>query len=77
MSRFDYVKYDDKAQAEQAEFKALFEEIELKITRNGSSDRSRSLALTNLEQAYMWIGKVIRDDQVARGGDAADQPARG
>ena len=28
--------------------------------------RSASLALTKLEEAYMWIGKQIRDDQIAR-----------
>lgn len=28
--------------------------------------RARSLVLTKLEEAYMWVGKAIRDDQADR-----------
>lgn len=73
--RFDYVKYDDIATVKQAEFKEQFLKLEAMLTgiKNG---RAQSLVLTKLEEAYMWIGKAIRDEQVARGGDAVDQPAR-
>lgn len=73
--RFDYVKYDDVAAENQRAFKAMFEELEKHVIAT-LSGRPQSLALTKLEEAYMWVGKAIRDEQVARGGDAADQPHR-
>jgi len=78
-SRFDYVRYDAEASAAQAEFKTAFESVETLIESRLriSGERAKALALTNLEQAYMWIGKAIRDGQIARGGDSADQPKRG
>ena len=66
--RFDYVKYDAEAQKEQAEFKAAFEKLcHLTETRlmNG---RAKSLVFTKLEEAYMWAGKALRDEQVAERG---------
>ena len=74
--RFDYVKYDDKAAIAQAEFKGEMLKIEAMIGGLGQS-RAASLALTALEETYMWIGKAIRDGQIARQGDATDQPKRG
>ena len=74
-SRFDYVKYDDVAAENQRAFKAMFQELETHVLAS-LSGRPQSLALTKLEEAYMWVGKAIRDEQVARGGDNADQPKR-
>lgn len=75
MSRFDYVKYDEKAQLEQNNAKALFAELEAAV--NGlSSPRAKALALTKLEECYMWVGKAIRDDQIARLGVAELQEQR-
>ncbi len=73
-SRYDYVKYDDKACAAQAAFKAKFEQLEdalneaLPSTPGGRDafGRAKALVLTKLEEAYMWVGKAIRDDQMAR-----------
>lgn len=74
--RFDYVKYDDTATIAQAEFKGQFLKLEAMVS--GLKDgRAKSLVLTKIEEAYMWVGKAIRDDQVARGSDKADQPKRG
>jgi hypothetical protein len=74
--RFDYVKYDEKATTDQAVFKALCGELELIITARLAPSRPTSLALTKLEEVYMWIGKAIRDEQVlARG--AEQQEGRG
>ncbi len=67
MSRFDYVKYDQDAQDAQAELKMAFEEVEKKVECLIKSGRAKSLVLTKLEEAYMWVGKAIRDDQIARG----------
>ncbi len=33
--------------------------------------------MTKLEEAYMCVGKAIRDDQIARNGSAPLQEARG
>ena len=38
--------------------------------------RAKSLALTKLEECYMWIGKAIRDAQMKRNGGAELQEER-
>ncbi len=73
MSRFDYVKYDEKAVADQTHFKAKFEAMEHDIETMLPNGRPKALVLTALEEAYMWIGKSIRDEQVLRGGGAPVQ----
>ena len=67
MSRFDYVKYDEEATKKQAAFKAAFEALEeqTNLLENG---RAKALVLTKLEEAYMWIGKAVRDEQVVKRG---------
>lgn len=70
MSRFDYVKYDEKATEIQAAFKGNLQSIEGFIEVAILSPRAKSLALTKLEECYMWIGKAIRDDQIERNGSA-------
>lgn len=75
--RFDYVRYDDKAAQDQAAFKAHFQAIEYQVNQRLGQSRPASLVMTKLEEAYMWVGKAIRDAQVARQGDSADQPHRG
>jgi hypothetical protein len=68
MNRFDYVKYDEHAQIIQNGFKVMFMELEKKVDTLLTSSRAKALALTSLEETYMWIGKAIRDDQLARNG---------
>lgn len=69
MSRFDYVKYDERAMGQQNRFKKDFENLHLAVDEllNG---RAKSLVSTKLEEAYMWIGNAIRDEQIARNGSA-------
>lgn len=76
--RFDYVRYDDDAATAQKAFKQKFEELESMVSTafTASAGRPSALILTKLEEAYMWVGKAIRDQQIARGGDKADQPHR-
>lgn len=82
MSRFDYVRYDAVAAAKQEKFKAKVQELEALLDAElpsspGGRDphgRAKALAITNLEEVYMWIGKAIRDDQVAnRGAELQEQ----
>lgn len=68
MSRFDYVKYDEKAVIVQAKFKAMFETLESMSNKDLPDGRWHSLFLTHLEYAYMSVGKAIRDDQINRRG---------
>lgn len=74
--RFDYVRFDDTAAENQRAFKAMFEELELHVSNSLHPGRAQSLALTKLEEAYMWVGKALRDEQIARGGPANDEPHR-
>jgi hypothetical protein len=66
MSRFDYIKYDEKAAEQQAAFKGNFQSLEGFVESALISPRAKALALTKLEEAYMWVGKAIRDDQIQR-----------
>lgn len=67
-NRFDYVAYDSIAQGSQAGFKKMFMELETHVgTFSPAAGRAKALALTALEEAYMWIGKAIRDEQISRG----------
>lgn len=66
INRFDYVDYDEKAQTSQSFFKQGFSNIGSAIEAHLPKGRATNLALTALEEAYMWIGKAIRDDQVDR-----------
>lgn len=83
MGRFDYVKYDEHAQQEQQTAKECVEHLESYINSIGSelpkdqtTERAKALAITNLEQVYMWIGKAIRDNQILRNARAELQEER-
>ncbi len=76
MSRYDYVKYDEKAQDQQALAKTGFEVLSLFVEENLKPGRASALAQTKLEEAYMWVGKAIRDDQINRNGSAPLQEER-
>lgn len=75
MSRFDYVKYNETAQKLQEAFKEQF--VTLADAVEALEDgRAKSLVLTKLEEAYMWIGKAIRDQQIKNCGDDTPQEER-
>ncbi len=76
MSRFDYVKYDAKGVEQQADFKESVTLLEQNIEEHLRSPRAKAIALTKLEECYMWIGKAIRDDQIVRNGSAELQEER-
>ncbi len=72
---FDYVAYDELAQKQQAHFKEVFMALEQQVGGLRPS-RPASLVKTKLEEAYMWVGKAIRDEQIARNGSAPLQEGR-
>lgn len=76
MSRFDYVKYDDIANEAQTTLKNQMTALEASIELNCRSPRAKALAMTKLEECYMWIGKAIWDDQISRNGSARLQEER-
>lgn len=75
--RFDHVKYDEKATSDQEHFKAAFFNLDCAVNAFLSSPRAKALVLTKLEEAYMWVGKAIRDDQIERNGSAPLEESRG
>jgi hypothetical protein len=78
MGRFDYVKYDADIAETQAAFKGKFEELEASVDRELRDGRAKALVMTKLEEAYMWIGKSLRDHQVTRSaGNAELNESRG
>lgn len=64
-NRFDYVQYTEASQEISKNMKELFINLEEEIDKQLSNGRAKSLVLTKLEETYMWIGKAIRDDQLA------------
>lgn len=64
MSRFDYVKYDKQSEDQQAAFKKMFEHLTSQVEMFPPT-QNRALAITRLEESYMWVGKMIRDTQNA------------
>lgn len=75
MSRLDYVKYDDKTAAMQAAVKMAYEGL-IGALEAMPPGRAMSLALTKLEESYMWVGKALRDEQIKRNGTAELQEGR-
>lgn len=76
MSRFDYVKYDEKALLSQQVLKTAVEHAEQMIVNYVHSPRAKALALTKLEEVYMWCGKGVRDDQLERNAETELQEER-
>lgn len=74
---FDYIKYDTKATEDSAEFKAEFEDMENLVNFKLKPGRASSLVKTKLEEAYMWVGKAIRDEQIVRNGEGQLNESRG
>ena len=64
-ARFSHIKYDREASDLSKSYRLMFDEVEAQI-ENLPSGRAKALAMTKLEECYMWVGKAIRDDQLAR-----------
>ena len=75
-SRFSYIKYDEGMANVQAQMKTMVEGLEQDIEAFVPNGRAKYLALTKLEECYMWIGKGLRDKQIERNGTAEELPER-
>ena len=58
--RFDYVEFGKKQMEDQLAIKNVCTQLEKLIEDLGDS-RHTSLALTKLEECYMWVGKELKD----------------
>jgi hypothetical protein len=58
------VKFDSKALEKQVGMKEAFMYLEALIEKTLIEGRAKSLVFTRLEEAYMWVGKAIRDEQI-------------
>lgn len=76
MKTFSYVKYDETSVNKQETAKAICEQLESFLNDQLNNGRAKSLAITKLEECYMWIGKAIRDEQIGSG-DNKHVPERG
>lgn len=74
--RFDYVRYDNDSIALQESLKPEFERLTDLVTEKMKPGRAQALVYTKLEEAYMWTGKAIRDEQIKRNGSAELQESR-
>jgi len=74
-NRFDYVAYDGQAKAVQANFKEEFIKLTADVESIGLG-RATELAILHLEEAYMWIGKAIRDEQIQRNAETVLEEQR-
>lgn len=74
-ARFSYVRYDDLATETQASLRTAFEHVEALVAKL-TPGRAQALVYTKLEEAYMWTGKAVRDDQIQRTGVVDEQPSR-
>jgi len=77
MSRFDYIKYDQKSQDTQAVLKKHFESIEKILDEDLPTGLEKELAIMKLEEAYMWVGKAIKNEQISRLGEHVEHVERG
>lgn len=65
MSRFDFIKYDDSSFYTSAICKDIFLKVET-IINTFPESREKDLVMTRLEEAFMWVGKCIRNEQIKR-----------
>lgn len=77
MSRFDYIKYDQQSQNTQQTLKKHFEAIEKVLCEDLPVGLEKDLAMMKLEEAYMWVGKAIKEEQIGRLGEHVEHVERG
>lgn len=76
-TRFSFVKYDAHSITTHENLKKRFEDIEDVLAAGLPASRERSLCITHLEEAFMWAGKAIRDEQISRNPETKHVPERG
>jgi hypothetical protein len=67
VSRFNFIAYDELSAAQSGRIRDAMQSVEAQLLLLPEG-RPRSLALTKLEEAFMWSGKAVRDAQLEREG---------
>jgi len=70
-NRFNYVKYDLESNEASHNFQSMVMDLEVGLEAILNPSRERALAITKLEECFMWIGKAIKVDQEARERDGS------
>jgi hypothetical protein len=65
MSSFDTVVFDDTSIGKIQAFKTLYTQLEKSVLTLEDS-REKLYAITNLEQSFMWLTRLIEREQVSR-----------
>lgn len=65
-NRIDYIKYDEESIKIQEHLKLRFKFLMGSVDQYFENSREKALALTALEESWMWIGKCIKVDQIER-----------
>lgn len=68
MTKFDHEVFDEVSQDHAKTLKILTENLDgaIRGIHQGGQTRYTSLALTSLEEMFMWTGKAIREAQMMR-----------
>lgn len=66
MSCFDNIEYDEQSNLSRQMIKAKMENLLDFMDRKLIESRAKSIVKSKLEEAFMWAGKAIRDDQIVR-----------
>lgn len=77
MSRFDFIKYDEKSQETQGPLKKHFEAIEKILDEDLPEGSEKDNALMKLQESYHWVGESIKCDQIDRLGEHVENTERG
>ena len=73
---FSYTKYDKLSTTKSETFKMLHETIVSTLKASLPPSREQSLAITKLEESFMWTGKAIRNEQIDRTKEHKHVPER-
>lgn len=66
MSRFDSIEYDPISKLNYSKYKGVFESLDSELELDLAITREKSVLMTKLEEAHMWLNKAIKADQLYR-----------
>jgi hypothetical protein len=66
LGKFELLPYDSSSQALSNSALQKVDDVRAFIETNIKPGREASLAMTKVEECFMWIGKAIRNDQYER-----------
>jgi len=73
MNNLDYIKYDEMSVMQQGIYKDKCKDLLENIDVLYGTTVEGQTAIRKLEECYMWIGKAVRNAQIARGGSVLQE----